>query len=228
MRKRILLVTLLAVALTISAGAIAQADTALTLSANPLVITYPHSAVLTVGFPSSDPATATILKMPAGATEWTTMTVVATTATPTVTVKPKTTTAYKAWIEGVESAPVTVTVRAKLTKPQLPGSIRKGHTITVKGTLQPAGEVGATVDVDIYKMVTTYVRVGVGHLKKSTAWVLYTTQVVPLKAIKHSTITSAWSFRWAPTELGQYKLVVSHEDLGHAYSQKTAYTRVRR
>ena len=48
------------------------------------------------------------------------------------------------------------------------------------------------------------------------------------QAIKHSTITSAWSFRWAPTELGQYKLVVSHEDLGHAYSQKTAYTRVRR
>jgi|BarGraIncu00421A_1022006.scaffolds.fasta_scaffold01270_3 hypothetical protein len=198
MRKRILLATMLAVALTVSAGAIAQADTALTLSANPHVITYPHSSALTVGFPSADPATATILKMPAGASEWTTMAVVATTATPSV------------------------------TKPQLPGSIRKGHTVTVKGTLQPAGEVDATLTVDIYKLVTLYTRIGKGHLRKSTGWRPYFPKEVSLKAKTHSTITSLWSFRWMPTELGQYKIVVSRVDIGHAYSQKTAYTRVRR
>ena len=228
MRKRILLVTLLAVALTVSAGAIAQADTALTLSANPLVITYPHSAVLTVGFPSSDPATATILKMPAGATEWTTMTVAATNAKPTVTVKPKVTTAYKAWIDGVESVPVTVTVKTKLTKPQLPGSIRKGRTVTIKGTLQPSGEINASVTVDVYKLVTVYTRIGKGHLRKSTDWRPYFSKDVLLRAKPHSRVTSLWSFRWMPTELGQYKIVVSHVDTGHAYSQKTACTRVRR
>lgn len=228
MRKKILLAVMLVFALTLAAGAMAQAGTALTLSAYPAAITYPHSAVLTIGFPSSDPATATILKMPAGASEWTTMALLATTADNTVVVKPKVTTAYKAWIDGVESLPVTVTVAAKLTKPELPGSIRKGRTVTVKGLLQPAGEIGAVVEIDIYKLVTVYTRIGKGHLKKSTEWVLYTTQSVPLKAVKGSKITSRWSFRWAPRELGQYKIVVSHADLGHAYSQKVAFTRVRR
>jgi hypothetical protein len=227
MRKKILIALMLAAALTFAGGVAAQADAVLTLGANPAVLTYPHSAVLTVGFPTSDPATATILKMPAGASEWTTMTLVATTATPTVRVRPPVTTAYKAWIDGVESVPVTVTVKASLTKPQLPGSIRRNRTVTVKGTMAPAGEVDASVTVSVYKLVTVYTRVGKGHLKKATAWRLYFTKVVPLKA--RNSIISGWTFRWMPTELGQYKIVVSHEDLGHALSvSRAAYTRVRR
>ena len=228
MRKKILLTVMLVVALTLAIGATAQAGTALTLSATPTAITYPHAAMLTVGFPTSDPATATLFKMPAGASDWTTMTLMATTAAPTVAVRPKVITAYKAVVDGVESLPVTVTVAAKLTKPELPGSIRRRRAVTVKGTLQPAGEAGAIVTVDVYKLVTTFTRIGKGHLKRSTDWVLYMTRDVPLRTKKGSKTTSLWSFRWAPTELGQYKLVVHHEDLGHAYSQKTAFTRVRR
>jgi hypothetical protein len=227
MRKRILLSVMLVIALTLAAGAIAQAGTALTLSANHDVVTYPHGVVLTVGFPTSDPATATILRMPAGASDWTTMALTATSATPTLTVRPKVTTAYKAWLDGVESDIVTVTVKASLTRPQLPSSIRRDRTVTVKGSMKPAGEIGASVEVDIYKLVTVYTRVGKGRLMKSTDWVLYATQSVPLTA-RAGSQGLFWSFRWMPTEVGHYKLVVSHEDLGHAYSQKTGYTWVRR
>jgi hypothetical protein len=229
MKKRDFLLALaLIFALTLAGGAIAQADTALTLGASPAIVTYPHRSTLTVGFPASDPATATLFAMPAGASEWTTLTLTATTATPTVSVKPRVTTAYKASLDGVESDPVTVTVRALLSKPQLPGSVRRNRTVTVKGSMQPVGEAGAVVTVKIYKLVTIYTRIGKGHLKRSTDWALFETLTVPLKAKPHSTVTRYWSFRWAPSELGQYRIVVSHEDLGHAYSQKTAFTRVRR
>jgi len=77
-------------------AAMASAEGLLSLSASPLKVTYPHRSTLTVTFPTADPATATILAMPIGASDWTTTTLKATTATPTVSVKPKVTTAYKA------------------------------------------------------------------------------------------------------------------------------------
>lgn len=227
LKRNFLLALTLVFALTLAAGTIAQADAALTLSASRATVTYPHRSALTVGFPTADPATATLFAMPAGASEWTTLTMTATTATPTVSVRPKVTTAYKVSVDGAESVPVTVTVRALLSKPHLPGSIRRHRTVAVKGWMQPA-EAGASVTVRVYKLVTTYTRIGKGRLKRSSDWALFETLTVPLKAKPRSRITRLWSFRWAPSELGQYKIVVSHEDTGHAYSQKTAFTRVRR
>jgi hypothetical protein len=222
-----LLAGTLAVVLVLGLTAAALADPVLptlTISASPTTVTYPHGSVLTVAGFDADPATATILAMPAGASDWTTTTLTATTATPTVAVRPKLTTAYMAYVDGTYSDPVTVTVAAKLAKPQLPGSFRLGRTVVVKGVIQPK-ETSASVTVTIFKQATTLTRVGRGRLRKSTSWVQYASVGVPLRVVNSS--TDAWSMRWKPTEPGYYRIVVSHQDDAYALSTATAYTRVR-
>jgi hypothetical protein len=222
MRKRILVAAMLVVALVAAGVAVAQADLGLTLSASPTAVTYPHRSLLTVGLPSGV-TTAAILAMPAGASTWTT---VSANTRSTLTVRPRHTTAYEALTQdGTTSAPVTVTVAARLTKPQLPGSIRKNRTITIKGTMAP-GETSATVTVEVYRNVTTLTRVGKGKLKKSTSWGLYVSMDIALK-VRNANL-DAWSLRWKPTEIGQYKIVVSHVDAMYAASSAVAFTRVRK
>lgn len=222
MRKRMLVIGMMVAALMVAGVAVAHADAVLTLDASPAAVTFPHGSVLTVGLPSGV-TTAAILAMPAGASTWTT---VAASVTTTVAVHPRMTTAYMAWAEGdLVSVPVTVTVKARLSKPQLPGSIRKNRTVTIKGTMAP-GEANGAVTLDIYRKITVLTRVGKGKLKKSTDWVLYASMNVPLK-VRNANL-DAWSLRWKPTELGQYKIVVSHEDDAYALSSAVAYTRVRR
>jgi hypothetical protein len=228
MRRRTLLAGTLAVVLVLGLTAPALADPVLptlTISASPTAVMYPHGSALTVAGFDADPATATILAMPAGASVWTTTTLTATTATPTVTVNPKLTTAYMAVVDGVSSDPVTVTVATRLVKPQVAGSIRLGRTVTIKSVMQPR-EMSATVTLTIFKQVTTLTRVGRGRLKKSTSWVQYAAVTVPLTVANSS--TDRWSMRWQPTELGYYRIVVSHQDGAYGLSSAIAYTRVRR
>jgi len=206
-------------------AAMASAEGLLSLSASPLKVTYPHRSTLTVTFPTADPATATILAMPVGASEWTTTTLKATTATPTVSVKPKVTTAYKAYLSDTQiSEPVTVSVAARLVKPQIGGNLRHGYSYTVKGQMAP-GEKDATVTVTFYRMTT--VRRGVGHARKTIeTWVVQGDSVLVGLKLRNAEL-STWTMKWTPLPAGWYKVVVSHEDAAHVASSATTYKWVR-
>jgi hypothetical protein len=223
MRKRILIWIGLAVASAFVAASVASAAGVLTLSASATKVTYPHSARLTVGnFPTPD-STAAILAMPAGATTWATVAVV-TTATPTVSVKPKVTTTYQAWISDENrSTPVTIEVAAHLFKPKIGGNIHKNHKYTIKGNMQPA-EVG-TVTVSFFRTETVFVKHGKGHVKRVSAWVLHSSVEVALTNLNSN--TSRWTTKWKPLESGWWKVVVSHEDLSHVKSSATTFKWVR-
>jgi hypothetical protein len=226
MRKKILLGIVCAMASVFIVASVAIAQESLTLSASSAGVTYPHSVRLTVGFPdsTSGPATAAILAQPVGEATWTTLTVVATTATPTVSVKPLRTTAYQASFEGTLSAPVTVTVAARLTKPTVPGSLHLRRTVTIKGTMSPA-EASGTVSVSFYRIEPVLKRNGKGQLRKSNAWVFHSSVDVPLK-VKNSQL-STWSMRWKPSATGHWKVVVRHSDDFFSASSAYALTRVR-
>ena len=199
---------------------VASAGVAVMLSPSAVMVKYPHSARLTVAFPDSGPETAAILAMPVNGM-WTTTTIVVTTATPSFSVKPKVTTAYKAWTnDGMTSNLSTVSVAANLVKPQINGTLRKGYT--VKGTITPA-ENGATVTVTFLRLetVTVPAKHGIGHLRKSI-WVQHTQVVVTLTSVNSQ--VSKWSIKnWNPVEKGAWKIVVSHADLTHVASSATAY-----
>jgi hypothetical protein len=229
MRTRTTVALALAAASLFAVTAIAYADGVM-LTASQTQVRYPHSVVLTVSFPTADPATATILAMRADASEWTTTTLFATTTTPTVRVKPKVTTAYKAWIgEGLVSEPVTVSVAARLVKPQIGGNIHKNRSYTIKGQMQPA-EAG-TVTVTFWRMEPTnqyYLRHGVGHVRRVGAWVQQSPLDLELAlTTKAGSKTSKWTTKWKPLETGWWKVVVSHEDTTHVRSSATTYKWVR-
>jgi hypothetical protein len=225
---RTALAVAIAAASLFAVAALASAEGTLTLSASASKVTYPHSVKLTVSFPTTEPVVAQILARPAGASEWTTVTVFATETTPSVWVKPKVTTTYKAWVsDESSSAPVTVEVAAHLFKPQINGHVHKGHSYTVKGQMQPA-EAG-TVTVSYWRMETThkyYTKHGVGHVRHVDAWVLHSSVDVALTT-KAGSQTSKWAAKWKPLEKGWWKVVVTHEDVSHVKSSATTYKWVR-
>jgi hypothetical protein len=135
------------------------------------------------------------------------------------------TTAYEAVVGDVVSAPATVTVAAKLSKPVLPASIHRRRAVTVKGTMSPR-EIDGTVTVSFYHIETVLKKNAKGKVRKSTEWVLHSSVDVALTS-KNSQ-TSTWSLRWKPTELGYWKIVVAHEDAAYARSSMSTLTRVRR
>ncbi len=202
-------------------AAVASAGVAvLTISPSAVTVKYPHNATLTVTFPGSGPETAAILAMPANGATWTTATIV-TTAHPSFSVKPKVTTAYKAWTnDGMMSDPSTVSVAANLVKPQINGSFRRGYT--VKGQMMPA-ENGATVTVTFFRLETVTVpgKHGIGHLRKSV-WVQHLQPRIATLTYQNSQM-SKWSLKWKPVEKGSWKIVVSHADLTHVASAATAF-----
>ena len=237
MRKRILIWIGLAMASAFIAASVASAaDGVLTLSlsASPTKVEYPHSARLTVGFQSAEPATVAILAMPVGASEWTTTTLRAATSTFTVSVKPKVTTAYKAWInDETISTPVTVQVMAKLTKPQIngyKGSPRKGHSYTVKGTMQPREDSKVTVSFWRLESTTVLVKHGIGHLKriKRDQWIQHGDSVqVPLTNVHDNSQMSKWSTNWKPDASGSWLIKVTHQDAAHVKSCAKTFKWVR-
>lgn len=224
MRMKATIVLALGAASIFAAAAMASAAGSLTLSASPSMVTYPHSAKLTVGFPDQVPATATILAMPVNSSTWTTTTLMATTSTPTVTVKPKVTTYYKAWISDESSSAVTtVSVAAHLLKPQINGYVHSDHRYTIKGKMSPA-EVG-TVTVTFYRMETVSLKRGKGHVKKAT-WVQHGDAL--LVGLKYQNSQwSTWTTKWTPDGAGWWKVVVSHEDVTHVASSASTYKWVR-
>ncbi len=229
MRKRVLLWIGVAVVSAFMVASVASAaDGPLSLSASPTKVEYPHSARLTVGFQSAEPATVAILAMPVGASEWTTTTLRAATSTFTVSVKPKVTTAYKAWInDETSSAPVKVEVMARLSKPQINGHVHRGHSYTVKGTMQP--QEASTVTVSFWRLETTTVVVkhGKGHLKRIAVdkWVLHSSVDVALHT--QNSQQSKWSTKWRPDASGSWLIMVTHEDTGHVKSSAKTFKWVR-
>ncbi len=229
MKKRVLIWIGLVMASVLVAGSVAVAQEVLTLSANPMKLTYGKDVRLTVGFPTADSATATILAMPAGASEWTTTTLLATPTTSTVTVKkPKVTTTFKAWIsDETSSAPVTVEVMARLSKPQINGHVHRGHSYTVKGTMQP--QEASTVTVSFWRLETTTVVVkhGKGHLKRIAVdkWVLHSSVEVALH--KQNSLQSKWAAKWRPNASGSWLIRVTHEDVSHVKSSAKTFKWVR-
>lgn len=220
MRRKILIAAVLSVVLVLSAAGVAMALDGLTLTASPTTVTYPHRALLTL---ESTPTatTATVYAMPVGASDWTT---VSTTVTSTLSVKPRVTTVYKAVAEGVESLPVTVTVKARLTHPVLPSVFRHGREVRVRGTMSPS-ETSATVTVTYFKLQTTYKYLGKGRYRKLTTWDQFGDPVV-LNLHRVSRSVSTWKTRFKSAEPGRFKVVVVHEDLAHAKSSATSYFRV--
>jgi hypothetical protein len=192
-------------------------------------LTYGKDVKLTVGFPDTVPATATILAMPAGASVWTTTTLQATTATPTVTVKkPKVTTTYQEWISDETSSNlVPVEVMARLTKPQINGHVHRGHSYTVKGTMQPQEASTVTVSYYRYETTTVVVKHGIGHLKRIAVdkWVLHSSVEVALR--KQNSQQSKWSAKWRPNASGSWLIMVTHEDTGHLKSSAKTFKWVR-
>jgi hypothetical protein len=229
MRKRILIGIGLVMASVIVVASVASAQGALTLSANPMKLTYGKDVKLTVGFPDTVPATATILAMPAGDSVWTTTTLQATTAIPTVTVKkPKATTTYQAWIsDETSSNPVTVEVMARLTKPKINGYVHRGHLYTVKGTMRP--QEASTVTVSFWRLETTIVvkKNGIGHLRRIAVdkWVMHSSVEVGLHRLNSQ--WSKWSTKWRPDASGSWLIMVTHEDVSHVKSFAKTFKWVR-
>lgn len=230
MRKRFALALSVALASVFLAVATASAI-GVTLSASPQAVTYPHSVRLTIGGFPTVPATATIFVRPAGASTFTTLT---TTTTSNVTIKPKLTGAYKAVIDGTESPEVTVTVAAQLLKPKMPGSVRKSRSVTVKGSMAPVVASSAEtsrVTVDFYHYETVTTKVGKGHLKKHSEWILSKVTTVSVKLDPKNRTWSTWSTKWTPSATGSWKIVVTHDDGeggAHAPSHVTTYVSVHR
>jgi hypothetical protein len=224
----------LGVVLVLGMGAVATgvAITTPTLTASPMALTYPHSARLTV---SSDTTPSVIMMRLAGASEWTTLGATIETTRAIRYVKPSSTAAYEVVSDGVTSDPVTITVRAQLSKPQVNGHGRRHHRLTIKGWVAPLHSADATVGLTFFrweKVSTTVVTVKHGHTTKTKKitkykWVQHGDQVsVPLA--RQNSQKSKWSYKWSPSMKGTWKVVVSHQDVAHAYSAASARTVIRR
>jgi len=227
MRRRFLIAAACA-ALAFAVAGTAIAAGSLTLTASRTAVQFPHGVRLFVGFPTEDPAnSATILQRIAGESVWTTASV---DVTSSVCIRPTKTAAYVADVDGVQSDPVTVTVAARLTKP----TICRSHEtagLVVKGKMFPA-EDGAEVTVTFYHKETTDTvtpdiqecqgrRGGRGHKPAPrTVWVEIESRTVTL--MPGNPMNSKWSTEWTPTMKGPWKIVVSHEDVTHAFSSATS------
>jgi hypothetical protein len=221
MRKGLWIVALCAV-LALAVAGTAVAASSLTLSASKQTVQYPHGFKLFVGFPTQDPGnTAVILQRIAGESEWTTRSV---DVTSSVCVRATKTAAYVADVNGEQSDPVTVTVSARLTPPTICRH-RKSEAQVVKGKMSPA-EDDATVTVTFFhkecSAPTTPTaneckrKKGGGSGGSQSTWVETESRVVTL--VHGNDNWSKWSTDWTPPGKGQWKVVVSHEDVTHAFS----------
>jgi hypothetical protein len=211
----------LVVALVLVTGAVAAGTTIPTLTASRTAVTYPHSAILTVG---SDTTPSVIMRRLAGESEWTTFgpTVEATLAT--VWVRPKSTAAYEVVSDGVSSDPVTITVAAQLSKPQVNRRGHKGRNLTIKGWVAPL-HAGGNVQLTFYRLekvgvvVTTAKHNGTTKTRivRKNRWVQHG-DAVDVSLSRLNSQKSKWSYKWSPSARGTWKIVVSHEDVGHVHS----------
>jgi hypothetical protein len=226
MRSRKIAFLALVVALVLGVASMAfGVETTPTLTASKTALVYPHSALFT-----STVATPSLMfRRLAGASEWTTFAPV-TSGVTTRSVKPMATAAYKLVSDGIESNTVTITVAAHLSKPQISKHGHKWHKMTIKGWVAPMHRSG-NVQLTFYRWepVTTTVVTSHGKAKKlmKFQWVKQGDSV-DVALHRQNSQKSKWSYRWMPTARGTWKVVVSHEDVLHVYSQASAKTFVKR
>lgn len=211
---------LVIIAMAIAAVAIAQPVTP-TLTATKTLVTYPHSSALVRSDATTD---GVILRQLAGSSDWTTFALVPSGVATTPVTSPKSTAAYELVQGGLMSDPVTISVKAQIVAPQITGRARKNHGVKVKGWIKPNIDTSATVQLTFFHRVPTTVvvtkTVGKGKVVtkkiKSFKWVQVGDVVdVPLKLAKSKLI---WSYKWTPSALGRWKIVVSHEDVAHVFN----------
>jgi hypothetical protein len=230
MRTRKVVLLALVVALVLGFAAVAQAVTpAPTLMASKTALVYPHSAYLksTVATPSM------VMRRLAGSDVWTDLDPVSAAAPYTWLNKPKSTAGYKVVSDGVESETVTITVAAQL-KMQINKHGHRWHKNTIKGWVAPKHSADATVALTFYRLekVTAPAITSKGKSKgkgRSTyQWVKQGDAVdVMLTGVKNHN-QSKWSYKWAPTAQGTWKVVVSHEDVAHAFSSTSKKVVIKR
>lgn len=218
-KKTVLAALMVIVAMTIAAVAIAE-PTAPTLTATKAVVTYPHASKLV----RSDATTeGIILRRLAGASDFTTFAVLPS-GVATKVIEPKSTAAYELVQGGLTSDPVTIGVKAQLAKPNITARARKNHGLTVKGWIKPANDTSGTVELTFFRRVKTTTfstkTVGKGKVVKKKVTTLTWVQVGDAVTVnlKNAHSKGNWSYKWVPSARGQWKVVVSHEDVLHVFN----------
>ena len=225
-RTKVLISASLAALMVVGTAAVAIAAPILSLTATRDVVTYPQPTWLKVNASdegASVATTGTIQYLPIGATEWKKLRTVAASRTAegtvTVPVAPywlKSTTAFKATAEGLESEVVTVSVRARLSAPIAPRTVKAGRHVTIRGFIWPRHAAGSRpVEVKFWKW-------------ESGDWVY--------KGSAHPKIVRRWGdgSKWQFTrhvhgaDKGKWRMQVYHEDAKHVASMsRFGYVRVR-
>jgi hypothetical protein len=211
--RRFMTVVVVAVAIAaLAATAFATVGT-LTLTASKLVVTYPHTAKLTINTPEALEATITIQARPVDG-DWSDVkSIPATRAAQgtTFTVAPKlaVTSGVKAIQNGIESEVVTIGVKASLNSLQV--NHKKGHVWLVKGSIMPAHAKGTPVTIKVWQKSVT----GKGKHHVTTL-----TPMDDLTALVYKTRHNASSFdvRFTPPTRGSYVFQAVHSDADHIES----------
>jgi len=230
MRKVAFVALIVALMLGVAALAVGGPAPVPVITAHKTALVYPHSTFLvsTVTTPS------VVMRRLAGSDQWTAFAAVTSTTPVTQLNRPQSTAGYKVVSDGIESAPVTVTVAAQLSKPQVNGRGHKWHKLTIKGWISPKHSADATVGLTFYRWekvsTTTITRKGKSQGKNAShfQWVRHGDPVsVLLSGVKNKN-QSKWSYKWVPTMKGTWKVVVSHEDVAHVYSSASMKTVIKR
>jgi hypothetical protein len=194
--------------LVLGLAALAVADPGPALSAKRTALSYPDSTRLisVVTTPS------VIMKRLAGSSEWTTFAAVPSGDATTVVSVPTSTAGYEVVSDGVPSTPVTITVAALLTQPRIKAKGLKGVALRISGDVAPRID-GGTVNLRFsrwQRVSTTIVVIKYG-------WVLRE-RVLGVALKRLDSQWSKWSYKWTPHTAGTWRVVVAHQDTGHAYS----------
>lgn len=234
MRIRGMVLAALTATLVLAMASVAVAGTvAPTITASKTAVRYPQAALLTVSAPTTPSA---IVRRLAGASEWTTLVAGIETTLAAVSVHPTSTAAYAAVCDGATSDPVTITVAAQLSKPQINGRGYRGRKMWIKGWLAPRHFSGGDVQLTFYRWekagtttVTTKRNGKVVRTRKVAkyAWVQQGA-AKDVTLVRQNWLKSKWSYRWTAAARGTWKIVVSHEDVAHAYSSASARTVIKR
>jgi hypothetical protein len=230
MRIRSTAFAALVAVLVLGMTSVAFAGTATpTISASKTALTYPHSALLAVTAPTTPTA---IVRRLADESEWTTLVAGVEATVATYALRPTGTAAYAAVCNGVSSDPVTITVAAQLSKPQVNNHGHKGRRLSIKGWVAPM-HVGGTVQLTFsrWEKVGTKV-VDVGRKGKTRTVAKFgwaeVGDPVTVSMTRMNSTKSRWSYRWTPPAKGSWKVVVSHEDAAHVRSSAGARTVIKR
>ena len=230
MRKRNVAFVALIAALVLGVATMAIGVPMPVLSAGKTALVYPHSTYLvsTVTTPS------VVMRRLAGSDEWTAFDAVSSTEPTTPLIRPKSTAGYKVVSDGIESDTVTVTVAAQLSKPQVNKHGHKWHKLMIKGWVSPKHSADATVGLTFYRWEKVAAPTiaskgkskgkGAGHWQ----WVQHGDPVSVLLAGVKNKNQSKWSYKWVPAMKGTWKVVVSHEDVAHAFSSASKRTVIKR